>query len=340
VACRVSHCYAGDRPTSPSSAWWRSSSPGSTHCLVTGELTLVLDAGQGSKDNQRSRREPLHFVGRCRRRTTPSCSRASPFLQASTVTFPAFGTSRRERSCSGRVRLIVTHSQNCRLQRRGLPRPLQRHFASPRYRLASLGERPARPVALSKKRSQRSGATLVRAGSSLEPRGRRTRRATARLFRRRRCQAGPRGRAVRKARPVHRSRRVAVAKVSPLTVPIWRRGGLSPDEGPEGGLSPDVPLDRAEDPRPCATASSLSSLPASWSRGRACGITMSVRELLSSLKGIEETVLLYRASAADPCPAHTHEMDAGQQRLYDLFGLDTYARSDELGTTKQRQQLR
>jgi len=59
--------------------------------------------------------------------------------------------------------------------------------------------------------------------------------------------------------------------------------------------------------------------------GRA-GMHMSVRALLSSLAGIEETVLLYQGEHGRPRARRMlTEIDATQRRLYDLFGLDAYA---------------
>jgi hypothetical protein len=53
---------------------------------------------------------------------------------------------------------------------------------------------------------------------------------------------------------------------------------------------------------------------------------MSVRELLSQLGGIEETVLLYHGERGRPRARRMlTEIDPTQQRLYDLFGLDEYA---------------
>jgi transposase len=56
------------------------------------------------------------------------------------------------------------------------------------------------------------------------------------------------------------------------------------------------------------------------------GLDMSVRELLGTLAGIQETVLLYQGQRGRPRVRHVlTEMDPTQQRLYDLFGLDAYA---------------
>lgn len=56
------------------------------------------------------------------------------------------------------------------------------------------------------------------------------------------------------------------------------------------------------------------------------GLAMSVRELLSSLAGIQETVLLYQGERGRPRARRMlTELDPVQARLYDLFGLDSYA---------------
>jgi transposase len=56
------------------------------------------------------------------------------------------------------------------------------------------------------------------------------------------------------------------------------------------------------------------------------GLAMSVRELLDTLAGIQETVLLYQGERGRPRARHMlTSMDPLQQRLFDLFGLDAYA---------------
>lgn len=55
------------------------------------------------------------------------------------------------------------------------------------------------------------------------------------------------------------------------------------------------------------------------------GITISVTELLDTLAGIEETVLLYQGDRGRPRARRMlTEINPNQQRLYDLFNLDTY----------------
>ena len=56
------------------------------------------------------------------------------------------------------------------------------------------------------------------------------------------------------------------------------------------------------------------------------GIHLSVRELLATLAGIQETVLLYQGETGRPRARRMlTDMDPGTQRLYDLFGLGAYA---------------
>jgi transposase len=56
------------------------------------------------------------------------------------------------------------------------------------------------------------------------------------------------------------------------------------------------------------------------------GIHMSVRELLDTVGGIQETVLLYHGERGRPRARRMlTEIDPTGRRLYDLFGLDAYA---------------
>jgi transposase len=57
------------------------------------------------------------------------------------------------------------------------------------------------------------------------------------------------------------------------------------------------------------------------------GLHRSVRELLDNLKGIQETVLLYPTGNKGRPRAQRilTDIDPTQQRLFDLFRLDTYA---------------
>lgn len=56
------------------------------------------------------------------------------------------------------------------------------------------------------------------------------------------------------------------------------------------------------------------------------GLPLSVRELLAALAGIQETVLLYPSTGGRPRARRMlTDLDATQQRLFTLFGLDRYA---------------
>lgn len=56
------------------------------------------------------------------------------------------------------------------------------------------------------------------------------------------------------------------------------------------------------------------------------GMPLSVRELLATLAGIQETVLLYQGDAGRPRARHMlTDMTPTQRRLHRLFGLDAYA---------------
>jgi len=61
-------------------------------------------------------------------------------------------------------------------------------------------------------------------------------------------------------------------------------------------------------------------------QARHAGLDMSVRDLLATLAGIEETVLLYPSTGGRPRARRMlTELDPTKQRLFDLFALDRYA---------------
>ena len=56
------------------------------------------------------------------------------------------------------------------------------------------------------------------------------------------------------------------------------------------------------------------------------GLQMSVQELLDTLAGIEETVMLYQGERGRHCARQMlTEIDGTQRRLYELFNLDVYS---------------
>jgi hypothetical protein len=61
-------------------------------------------------------------------------------------------------------------------------------------------------------------------------------------------------------------------------------------------------------------------------KARRAGMDLSVRELLSQLAGIGETVLLYQGDRGRPKARRmTIERTSGQDKLYEIFELDRYA---------------
>jgi len=66
------------------------------------------------------------------------------------------------------------------------------------------------------------------------------------------------------------------------------------------------------------------------------GMVTSVRELLSGLKGVEETLMIYPSTGGRPRARRMiTEMDPTQARLYELLGLAAYAPTAEvLGDTR------
>jgi transposase len=74
----------------------------------------------------------------------------------------------------------------------------------------------------------------------------------------------------------------------------------------------------------CVTALAIAHL--MRRQARQAGLSLSVRELLSELAGIQETVLLYPSDRGRPRARRMlTDMSPTQQHLYELFGLDRYA---------------
>ena len=61
-------------------------------------------------------------------------------------------------------------------------------------------------------------------------------------------------------------------------------------------------------------------------RAAQAGLSLSVRELLSQLAAIGETVLIYPSAGGRPkARRKTTELNGDQQQLYDIFDLGRYA---------------
>jgi transposase len=334
----VSHCYAGDRPDV-------TQFPLMVEELVTrfnalsgeqGELTLVFDAGQGSKDNQEKVAEsPLHFVGSLPPSDHPELLRVPrrSYKAVDKVTFPGLRYFETRKVVLGaEYRLIVTHSQNLHdLQRRGFAQTL----AKATSRLAEVQARLAR----GKTRKAR-GAVEEEIAKILAPRW---------------CErvitwslAGDGPEELQLDFSVDDAAKLALEdelfgkRVLFTDRDEWPVAKVVAAYRSQSGVEAD--FRQMKDPKVvsfspmfhwteqkirvhaayCVLALIVARLMVR--EAEHAGITMSVRELLSSLKGIEETVLLYQGERGRPRARRIlTEMDAGQQRLYDLFGLDTYA---------------
>ena len=334
----VSHCYAGDRPDV-------TQFPLMVEELVTrfnalsgeqGELTLVFDAGQGSKDNQEKVAEsPLHFVGSLPPSAHPELLRVPrrSYKAVDKVTFPGLRYFETRKVVLGaEYRLIVTHSQNLHdLQRRGFAQTL----AKATSRLAEVQARLAR----GKTRKAR-GAVEEEIAKILAPRW---------------CErvitwslAGDGPEELQLDFSVDDAAKLALEDelfgkrvlftdrdewpVAKVVAAYRSQSGVEADfrqmKGPKVVSFSPMSHWTEQKIRVHAAYCVLALIVARLMVREAehAGITMSVRELLSSLKGIEETVLLYQGERGRPRARRIlTEMDAGQQRLYDLFGLDTYA---------------
>ena len=147
--------------------------------------------------------------------------------------------------------------------------------------------------------------------------------------RRPRCPRRPGRRAVRQARADHRSRRLAGGRGGRrLPVPVRGRVRLPPAEGPARGLlQPDVPLDRAQHPRPRVhLRPGPPGRPPDAAEGppRRAG-PVRARHARRA-RGIGETILLYQSERGRP-RAHRMLTDTTpvQDKLSDIFGLSRYA---------------
>ena len=117
--------------------------------------------------------------------------------------------------------------------------------------------------------------------------------------------------------------------IAGVPVPVRSRVLLPPAQRPPRGLVlPDVPLDRAQHPRPRLH---LRPRPADRpphaprAPGRP-GCDLSVRELLAKLAAIGETVLLYPSAGGRPKARRMlTELTGDQQALHEIFGLDRWA---------------
>jgi transposase len=301
-----------------------------------GELTLVYDAGQDSRDNQELMEEsPLHFVGSLppsdhpdllavpMRRYRKVDEERFPGLSAFETRAQVFGVERR---------VIVTHSQNLHdKQVRGFAQTM----AKARRQLADTAARLKR--GRGRKTTEQVEAEIARI---MKPRW------LSRVI-----STTLRGDTPSELRLVFRTKPQALAaledelfgkRVLFTDRDEWSIAEVVAGYRSQSGVEAD--FRQMKDPKvvsfspmfhwtdqkirvhvaQCVLALMTARLMVR-DAGNA-GVRMSVRELLSTLAGIEETVLLYQGERGRPRARRMlTEMDPTQQRLYDLFGLEAYA---------------
>lgn len=340
----VSHAYPGDRPdvtqfpamVNELAARFR---------ILTGEggvgadrLTLVFDAGQNSEDNYALMEgSPFHFVGSLppsdhpdllavpRARYRAVDKQRFPGLTAFETTKVVFGAERR---------VVVTHSQNLHdKQSRGFDQTL----AKARRQLSALAARLARGN--TRKPRQKVEADIA---AVLKPRW------LARVISTTLTGETPADlRLTWRTKPKARDaleeelfgKRVLFTDkdkaLAPIAVVV---ADYRSQEAAEGDFrqmkDPHVvsfsPMFHFTDQKIrvhafyCVLALTIARLMVREADRH--GMHMSVRELLDTLAGIQETVLLYQGERGRPRARRMlTEMGPTQRRLYDLFGLSAYA---------------
>jgi transposase len=344
----VSHAYGGDRPDVtqfPLMVDELVSRFGALG-LPADELTLVYDAGQDSKKNQtKMAGSPLHFVGSLppsdhlklmavsRRRYRVVNEEAFPALTAFESRASALG---------GKYRVVVTHSQNLHdLQLQGFSQTLAKACGQ----LAGLSAR----LEGGKAKKDRAGleAEIARI---LAPRW------LNRVISFELTGDSPAGYRLVFGIEV-KARKALEAELFGKRVLFTDRDNWSIAEvvaayRSQSGVEAD--FRQMKDPKVvgfspmfhwteqkirvhaqyCVLALAVARLMVREAKN--AGMVMSVRELLSELKGIEETLMIYPSTGGRPRARRMiTEMDPTQARLYELFGLAAYAPTAEvLGNTR------
>ncbi len=338
----VSHTYSGNRPDV-------TQFPEMVNELVTrfgaiansagagaGELTLVYDAGQNSQDNQELiEGSPLHFVGSLppsdhpdllavpKRRYTIVDKQRFPGLSAFETSKVVFGHQRR---------LVITHSQNLHnKQARGFDQTLAKAHRQ-------LGELAAR-LARGKTRKQRDNVETEIA-TILKPRWLHRCISTT-LTGDKPAELRLTSHTNQQARTELEAelfgKRILFTDRDEWTIAAVVAGYRSQSEVEADFRQmkdPDIvsfsPMFHWTDQKIrvhtfyCVIALMIARL--MRREAERAGISISVAELLDTLGGIQETVLLYQGDRGRPRARRMlTEINPTQQRLYDLFNLDTYA---------------
>jgi transposase len=334
----VSHAYAGNRPDVTQFPEIVAELVARFGPLAQSgeELTLVYDAGQDSTTNQELIQDsPLHFVGSLppsqhpdllavpmRRYRTVDASRF-PGLRAFETRVVVFGTDRR---------VVVTHSQRLHdKQRQGFAQTM----GTARRQLAEIAARLKRGKGRKSRDQVEADIAQI-----LKPRWL-TRVISTTLH----------GDTPSELRLEHRTKPNAIAE---LETELFGKRILFTDRdnwpiaevvaGYRSQSNVEADFRQMKDPKVVSfspmfhwtdhkirvhvTHCVLALMTARLMVREAdrADIHMSVRELLATLAQIQETVLLYQGDRGRPRARRMlTEMEPDQQRLYDLFGLDTYA---------------
>ena len=338
----VSHAYSGNRPDVTqfpemvNELVARFGAIADSAGAGAGELTLVYDAGQNSQDNQDLiEGSPLHFVGSLppsdhpdlltvpKRRYRVVDKQRFPGLSAFETRKVVFGHQRR---------LVVTHSQNLHnKQARGFDQTLAKAHRQ-------LGEIAAR-LERGKTRKQRDNVEAEIA-AILKPR-----------WLHRIISTTLSGESPAELRLTWRTNQQARTELEDelfgkrilftdrdewtiATVVAGYRSQSEVEADFRQMKDPDIvsfsPMFHWTDQKIrvhsfyCVIALMIARL--MRRQAEHAGISISVTELLDTLAGIQETVLLYQGDRGRPRARRMlTEINPTQQRLYDLFDLDTYA---------------
>ena len=334
----LSHAYQGNRPdvTQFSAVIDELVARFGRLARATDALTVVYDAGCDSADGQADvQASPLHFVGSLRPSDHPDLLAipARRFQVVDATRFPGLtAVETRTMALGADRRVVITHSETFHLRQ---VRGFEQTLAKARRRLATLQARLARGRTRRPRQAVEAEITDI-----LNPRWL-SRVITWQLAGeepaslRLRWRTDPAAKR-RLAREVFGKRLLFTDREDwPLAeVVAAYRSQADVEAGFRQLKDPKVvsfsPMFHWTDQKIrvhvfyCVLALAVAHL--LRRQAAQAGIVMSVRELLATLAGIQETVLLYQGPRGRPRARHVlTEMDPIQQRLYDLFSLDAYA---------------
>jgi transposase len=334
----LSHAYQGNRPdvTQFSAVIDELVARFGRLARATDALTVVYDAGCDSADGQADvQASPLHFVGSLRPSDHPDLLAipARRFRVVDTTRFPDLtAVETRTMALGADRRVVITHSETFHLRQ---VRGFEQTLAKARHRLATLQARLARGRTRRPRQAVEAEITDI-----LNPRWL-SRVITWQLAGeepaslRLRWRTDPAAKR-RLAREVFGKRLLFTDRQDwPLAeVVAAYRSQADVEAGFRQLKDPKVvsfsPMFHWTDQKIrvhvfyCVLALAVAHL--LRRQAAQAGIVMSVRELLATLAGIQETVLLYQGARGRPRARHVlTEMNPIQQRLYDLFSLDAYA---------------